>query len=112
MAETKNTKSKNKALTKSAVYQEIATKTNLTRKQVTEVFDALTEMIKKELSKKGPGQFTLPGLLKLKLVKKPATKEKVVDNPFKPGEKMTVKAKPARNQIKPRVLKTLSAMVQ
>jgi nucleoid DNA-binding protein len=66
---------KMKKMTKTGLYQELAGVTKLTKKQVGEVFDALTAVIRKELGKKGPGEFTLPGLLKLKLVKKPATKD-------------------------------------
>ncbi len=112
MAENKTPKTKPKPLTKAAVVKEIATVTKLTGKQVSEVFDALTALIKKELGKKGPGAFTLPGLLKLKLVKKLATKERKVPNPFKPGEDMVVKAKPARNTVKARPLKTLNELVK
>jgi nucleoid DNA-binding protein len=101
-----------KKMTKTGLYQELAGSTKLTKKQVAQVFDALTDVIRKELGKKGPGEFTLPGLLKLKLVKKPATKAGVRPNPFKPGEMMTVKARPARNVVKPRPLKTLQEMVK
>jgi nucleoid DNA-binding protein len=102
----------NKAMTKSAIYQELATKTGLTRKQVGDVFDNLSELIKHQLGKKGPGVFTLPGLAKLKLHKKPATKERRGPNPFKPGEDMIFKAKPAKNVVKLRPLKTLNEMVK
>lgn len=112
MADNKTPKAKPKKLTKAAVYKEIATATKLTGKQVSEVFDVLTNMIKKELGKKGPGEFTIPGLLKLKLSKKPATKERKGPNPFKPGEDMIFKAKPARNVIKARALKTLLESVK
>ena len=99
-------------MTKTGMYQELANVTKLTKKQVADVFDALTSIIKKELGKKGPGEFTLPGLLKLKLVRKPATKAGKRPNPFKPGEMMDVKAKPAHNVIKPRVLKSLAELVK
>jgi nucleoid DNA-binding protein len=112
MAESKAPKAKAKPMTKAAVYQEIATATQLTRKQVNDVFDALTSVIKGQLTKKGPGVFTFPGLLKLKLVRKPATKERRGPNPFKPGEDMVFKAKPARNLVKARSLKTLNEMVK
>jgi nucleoid DNA-binding protein len=104
--------SKAKKLTKTAIYQELATTTQLSKKQVAEVFDALTAVIKKELGKKGPGEFTLPGLLKLKLIRKPATKAGKRPNPFKPGEMMEVKAKPAHNVVKARPLKTLAELVK
>ena len=56
-------------------------------------------MIGNELGKKGPGQFVVPGLLKFKVARKPATKAKTGINPFT-KEPMTYKAKPARNVVK------------
>jgi nucleoid DNA-binding protein len=112
MAETGNAKAKSKSLTKTALYQEVASATKLSRKQVGEVFDALTALIKKELGKKGPGVFAVPGLLKLTLVRKPATKARKAPNPFKPGEEILIKAKPARNIVRARALKTLNEMVK
>jgi nucleoid DNA-binding protein len=103
---------KAKKMTKTGIYQELSNTTKLSKKQVGDVFDALTNLIKKELGKKGPGEFTLPGLLKLKLVKKPATKAGKRPNPFKPGEMMDVKAKPAHNVVKARPLKTLAELVK
>jgi nucleoid DNA-binding protein len=100
-----------KAMTKSAVQQEIAKATNLTRSQINQVFDALTGLIRKELGKKGPGLFTVPGLLKLRLVKKPATKARKGINPFTKQETM-IKAKPARNVVRARPLKALNDLVK
>ena len=100
-----------KSLTKSAVYHELATKTKLTRKQVGEVFAALTGLIKHQLGKKGPGQFTIPGLLKLKVVHKPATKARPGINPFT-KEPITIKAKPARNTVRARPLKNLNDLIK
>src|SRR5262245_1766102 len=97
-----------KAKPKSQVYKEIAEKVNLEPKQVAAVFEALDDLIKSELRKKnGPSEFVIPGLVKLKLVKKPATKAGRKPNPFKPGEMMDVKAKPASVKVKPVVLKGL-----
>ena len=70
-----------KAATKSAMFQELSTRTELSRKQVATVFDELTNYIKQEVGKKGPGIFTLPGLLKVKRVEKPATKARQGRNP-------------------------------
>lgn len=100
-----------KPATKADVFAHIAEKTTLSKKQVAGVFAALNELITRELGKKGPGLFQVPGLLKLKVVRKPATKAKQVANPFKPGEMMTVKAKPARNVIKASPLKALKDSV-
>ena len=98
-----------KSRTKSQILTEIADQAGLTRKNVGEVFELLSTMIKKDL-KKGPGVFTLPGLLKLKVVHKPATKARKGVNPFT-GEEMMFKAKPARNQVRARPLKALKDSV-
>jgi hypothetical protein len=101
-----------KPLAKSNVYGEIAQTTGLSRKQVAQVFDALAELLKRELGKKGVGLFNVAGLMKIKRVSKPATKGGVRPNPFKPGEMITVKPKPARNVVKVLALKGLKEMVK
>ncbi len=99
-----------KARTKSQVFGELAEGAELTRRQVTEIFDGLATMIKKDLGKRGPGVFTVPGLMKIKVVRKPATKSRKGINPFT-KEEMVFKAKPARNVVKVLALKNLKTMV-
>ena len=106
MAETKA-----KAATKSQIFQELADATGLSRKQIGDVFTALADLIKTHLGKKGAGVVTVPGLLKLKLVKKPATKARPGRNPFT-GAEIMIKAKPARNVVKAQPLKSLKEMVK
>ncbi|HZW30732.1 MAG TPA: HU family DNA-binding protein [Isosphaeraceae bacterium] len=96
--------------TKGEIYARLAEHSGLTKKQVASVFEGLTELIKEQLGKKGPKEFTVPGLLKLKVVHKPATKAKQGINPFT-KEPMMYKAKPARNVVKALVLKSLKEMV-
>ena len=96
------------APTKSEVLTQISKDTGLSRKQVGGVFDSLSGVIKKSL--RGGGLFTVPGLMKLKVVKKPATKAREGVNPFT-GEKMTFKAKPASKKVRVLPLKNLKAMV-
>ena len=96
-----------KARTKSEVYGTIAEQTELSKKQVSSVFEAMAGMISKDLKKSGPGVFAVPGLLKLKAVYKPASKAAVKADPFNPGKMMTVKAKPARTVVRIRPLKAL-----
>src|SRR5690242_14681521 len=103
---------KPKSMTKSAVYQEVAGSTGLSRKQVSEVFEALSDLIKRELGKRGPGVFAIPGLLKLTLKRKPATKGGTKPDPFHPGQMMQVKPKPAKNVVRARPLKGLNEMVK
>lgn len=101
-----------KPRTKSQIIGNIAEKTGLPRKEVVGVFDELSKMIKSDLSKKGPGIFTVPGLMKIKKVHKPARPaRRGVSNPFKPGELMDVPAKPAKNVVKVLALKGLKTMV-
>lgn len=101
-----------KAAGKSEVFANIATATNLSKKEISAVFDALTDEIGKALGKKGPGAFQIPGLCKIVVIKKPAQPaKKGVPNPFRPGELMDVAAKPAKNVVKVRPLKNLKAMV-
>ena len=96
------------APTKSEIVAQITKDTELSRKQVVAVFESLNGQIKKSL--RSGGLFTLPGLLKLKVVKKPATKAREGVNPFT-GEKMTFKAKPASKKVRVLPLKNLKAMV-
>jgi nucleoid DNA-binding protein len=102
--------SQTKPASKSEILSMIADKTGLSRKQVSAVFEALSSTIARELGKKGPGMFVVPGLLKIKVVRKPATKEREGINPFT-GEKTIFKAKPARNAVKAQPLKKLKQMV-
>ena len=102
--------SKSKPATKVEIYGSIAEKTGVAKKDVAKVFEAMGELIGKELGKKGPGQFVIPGLLKLKVVRKPATKAKQGINPFT-KEPMTIKAKPARNVVKAVPMKALKELV-
>lgn len=99
-----------KTATKGEVYAKLAEKTNLSKKEIAGVFEALSELIGVHLGKKGPGQFVIPGLLKLKVVQKEATKEKQGINPFT-KEPMVIKAKPARKAIKALPLKSLKDLV-
>lgn len=101
----------NKALTKSELFGEIAETTGLSKKEVASVVEQLGSQIERHLKKKSVGQFTLPGLLKIKTVKRPARKaQKGVPNPFKPGELMDVPAKPASMKVKVTPLKKLKDM--
>jgi len=101
-----------KAPTKTEILTNIAESTELSKKEVGAVLDALSAEIAKAVGKKGPGQFAIPGLCKIVVQRKDATPaRKGVPNPFKPGETMDVAAKPARNVVKVRPLKNLKDMV-
>lgn len=99
-----------KAFTKGQLFTILAGRTGIQRKEIATLFDELKAIIQAHVKKQGPGQFTLPGLVKLTVTHKPATKARKGINPFT-GEEMMFKAKPARNVVKARALKQLKAMV-
>jgi nucleoid DNA-binding protein len=99
-----------KPRTKSEVFNFIADDAGVSKKQVAAMFDGLDGLIKKDLGGRGPGMFTVPGLMKITVQKKPATKARKGINPFT-GEPMMFKAKPARKVVKVRPLKKLKEMV-
>jgi nucleoid DNA-binding protein len=100
--------SKEKGMTKSQVISELASKTNLTKSQVNDIFASLMNIIESEL--KGHRPITIPGLVKIDVRRKEATKARPGINPFT-GEKITIKAKPAKNVIKVKALKGLKEIV-
>jgi nucleoid DNA-binding protein len=92
------------------IYSMIAEQTELSRKQVASVFDSMGQILAADLGKSGPGVCNVAGLMKVTVVRKPATKARKGINPFTKEEVM-FKAKPARNVVKVRPLKNLKAMV-
>jgi len=107
----KNIKAIKDAYTKTQLYAHISEETGLARKDVAKVFDSLGDVINGHVKNRGAGEFKVPGLLKIKVNKKPATKaRKNVPNPFRPGELMDVAAKPARKVVKILPLKALKDM--
>ncbi len=99
-----------KPMTKSEIVAGIADATGLTKKEVNSVFETMAAQIKKSLGRSGPGAYAVPGLMKLVVKRKPATKARKGINPFT-GEETMFKAKPARNVVKIRPLKNLKDMV-
>lgn len=96
--------------TKSDIFGVLAETTGLSKKEVSAVFTSMNDLISKDVGKKGCGLFTVPGLMKIRRINKPATKARKGVNPFT-GEEQMFKAKPARNVVKIRPLKALKDMV-
>jgi len=99
-----------KPLKKAQLYSHLSECNGVSRKEVAGIFEALGEVMESHLKKGAPGEFTVPGLMKCKVIRKPATKARKGINPFT-GEPTMFKAKPARNVIKVRPLKALKEMV-
>ncbi len=98
-----------KPYSKAELILTLSGRTGLARKQIQQVLDALQEVIQVHLSKQGPETFIWPGIVKIQVVKKPATKARKGLNPFN-GEEMMFKAKPASRKVKIRSLKKLKEM--
>jgi nucleoid DNA-binding protein len=99
-----------KPMNKTEIMAALAEATALTKDQVAGLFDALGALIKKNLGEQGPGEFSVPGMMKIKVVRKPATPERKGINPFT-KEETVFKAKPASNAVKVVPLKGLKDMV-
>lgn len=96
---------------KTEMFSLISDNTGVPKKQISEVFDQLADLMEGHLKKRACGEFTLPGLAKFKVVRKPATKARKGINPFT-GEETVFKAKPARNVVKVRPLKKVKEMAE
>ena len=97
-------------MSKSAMVSEIATKTALSKKQVDSVMAELEDLIERHMRKRAVGEFVLPGLLKIKAAKRPASKKRMGRNPAT-GEEMVIAAKPASMRVKVTPLKKLKDMI-
>ena len=99
-----------KPMTKTEILNEIAGNAGLSKKQVSTVFDEFAILIERHIKKRSPGKLVFPGLLKIEVKRKPATKARKGINPFT-GEETVFKAKPARRAVKISPLKKVKEMV-
>ncbi|MCA9248751.1 MAG: HU family DNA-binding protein [Planctomycetales bacterium] len=99
-----------KPLTKTQTLNTLAERTGLSKQQVTSVLEELGNLIVESVATDGPGVFTVPNLMKVKVQRKPAEPERPGINPFT-KEPTIIKAKPARNVVKISPLKALKDRV-
>jgi DNA-binding protein HU-beta len=99
-----------KAMSKSEILNSLAEKSGLTKKQVSGLLENLVEVVTGQLGKKGPGVFTIPGLVKLKVRVKPAQPAGMKKNPFT-GEMKHAPAKPASRAVRVTAIKKLKDAV-
>ncbi len=109
MSQTKTKSKTPKSITKSEVYAALSESTGLSKTQIAGVFDSLVDLVGKNIGSGGPGIFTIPNLLKIKVVRKAAVPARTGVNPFTKQETV-FKAKPARNVVKLQALKSLKAL--
>ncbi len=104
----KQTAAIQKKYTKTEILNEISQNTSVSKKEVSAVLDELAVVIERHIKKRAVGEFTLPGLLKIKSVERPARPaRKNVPNPFRPGEMMDIPRKAATTRVKVLPLKKL-----
>lgn len=97
-------------MSKAQILAHLATQTGLTRAQVGSVFDELEVLMMRHVKKRAVGEFTLPGLLKIRSVKRPATKKRMGRNPAT-GEQIEIPARPATTRVRATPLKRMKEMV-
>ncbi|MDG2277517.1 MAG: HU family DNA-binding protein [Pseudomonadales bacterium] len=97
-------------MTKTQILNEVSENTGLSRAQVGSVMDELESVIERHIRKRAAGEFTLPGLLKIKAAKRPATKKRMGRNPAT-GEEIVIAAKPATTRVRVTALKKLKDMI-
>jgi len=98
-----------KPLSKTDILNALAEATGHSRKEVGAVIDALEALIAANISD-GPGVFNLPGMLKIYVHERPATKERLGRNPAT-GEEIKIAARPAKKVVKVRALKKLKDLI-
>lgn len=110
-APAKKVKAVKERFSKTQILNQISETTELSRKQVQSVLDELTNIVEGHVTKRGCGEFVMPGLFKIVTVKKPARKARKGINPFT-GLEATFAAKPASIAVKIRPLKKLKEMAE
>ncbi len=97
-----------KPLTKTQIIANLAEETELSKKDIAAVFDALSDEIEKSL--KSAGQFTIPSLCKISVKHVEAKPKRKGRNPAT-GEEIWLNPKPASKKLTIRPLKNLKDMV-
>jgi nucleoid DNA-binding protein len=97
-------------LTKTQIIAAVAEEAGLDKKAVNGVLDALSSVVKKQLSSQGPGEITIPNLVKLKAKETPATEDREGVNPFTKQPQL-IKGKPKSLKVRATPVKALKDML-
>jgi nucleoid DNA-binding protein len=97
-------------MTKTQFIQSMAERSGLDKRQVNAVFEALSALVKEQLGDSGPGELTIPNLIKLKSKATPATEDREGVHPIT-KEKMVIKGKPASRKVRASPVKALKDLV-
>ena len=104
--EAKKMKPVKSKLSKSQVFEALAEDSGMAESEVKKVLGSLERLIEASICEQGYGQFTLPGLMKVTTVRRPAIKARRGINPFT-KEETWFKAKPASTGVRIRALKKM-----
>ena len=99
------------AMTKPQLVASLSESTGLSKKDVAAVLDELGLVFERHIKKRAVGTFTLPGLFRIRRVRKPARKARTMISP-RTGEEIEVPAKPASAAVKVQPLMGLKRMVE
>ena len=105
-AEAREIKPVKTKLSKSQVFEALAEDSGIAKSEIKKVWSSLERLIEASICEQGYGQFTLPGLMKVTTVRRPAIKARRGINPFT-KEETWFKAKPASTGVRIRPLKKL-----
>jgi len=93
-------------LSKSQVLEALAEDSGMSKSEVKKVWGSLERLIEASICDQGYGQFTLPGLMKVTTVQRPAIKARRGINPFTKEETL-FKAKPPSTGVRIQALKKM-----
>lgn len=99
-----------KRMSKAQIIAELADKTELGKKDIQNVLTSLLELVERELSDQGPGEFIVPDMLKLKVKHIAAREERKGIDPFTKEERI-FPAKPAVRKVRATPLKKLKDLL-
>jgi nucleoid DNA-binding protein len=88
-----------KRLSKAQIITELSDKTGVAKKDVQNVLAELLVLVERELGEKGPGEFIVPDIVKLKVKEVPATPARKGIDPFTKQER-EFPAKPASRKVR------------
>ncbi len=97
-------------LTKTQFIAALSEGSGLDKKAVGSLLDALSKLVKEQLGAGGPGEITIPNLIKLKTKETPATQDREGVNPFT-KEKQVIKGKPASRKVRASPVKALKDLL-
>jgi nucleoid DNA-binding protein len=96
-------------MSKAQIITELSEKTGVDKKGVQSLLTELLSLVERELGEKGPGEFVLPDLIKLKVKEVPAQPARKGLDPFTKQER-EFPAKPASRKVKASVQKRLRSL--